>query len=83
MPCVLLPDQTNGLNHVIGVREFQEGTRWLARLQMAKPAEVTARAPRSEVETTAIVRERTQCLCRGCLLTRLMTMGMVLVSRLY
>jgi aminoglycoside phosphotransferase (APT) family kinase protein len=58
--CVLLPDQTNGLNHVIRVLEFQDGTRWVARLQMAKPTEATARALHSEVDTMALVQERTQ-----------------------
>ena len=58
--CVLLPDLTNGLHHVARVLEFDDKIRWLARIQMAKPTERTARKLQSEIDTMVLVRERTQ-----------------------
>ncbi|KAK3899527.1 hypothetical protein C8A05DRAFT_46429 [Staphylotrichum tortipilum] len=60
MPCVMLPDMNNRLHHVVRVLEFEDGTRWFARVQMAKSTDATARALQSEVDVMTLVRERTR-----------------------
>ncbi|KAK4232853.1 hypothetical protein C8A03DRAFT_39492 [Achaetomium macrosporum] len=60
MRCELLPDATHGRNYVVRVLEFEDKTRWIVRIQMAKPTTTSAGWLHSEVATMMLVREQTR-----------------------
>jgi hypothetical protein len=58
--CKALPNTTNGLFHLVRLLEFEDKTRWIARIQMCKSTERLAKKLKSEVDAMALVRERTK-----------------------
>ncbi|KAL5330797.1 hypothetical protein ACEPPN_000320 [Leptodophora sp. 'Broadleaf-Isolate-01'] len=58
--CNVLPEITNGQNHLVSVLEFENKTRWVARIQMHKSTEKLAAELQREVDVMALMRERTK-----------------------
>ncbi|KAH9210410.1 hypothetical protein DL95DRAFT_427659 [Leptodontidium sp. 2 PMI_412] len=58
--CNVLPENTNGQNHLVCVLEFENKTRWVARIQMHKSAKRLAAELQREVDVMALMRERTK-----------------------
>lgn len=58
--CRPLPAYTAGGSHLARVPEFQDGTRWIARIQMATANARTSDRLRSEVDTLAFLKARTK-----------------------
>jgi len=58
MPCRPLSDMTNGLHNVVRLLEFDDNTRWVARIQMARSTKTSARKLQSEVDVMMLLRER-------------------------
>jgi hypothetical protein len=57
--CHVIPSTTNGLYHLIRLLEFDDKTRWVARIQMDKSTERLAKKLQGEVDAMALMRERT------------------------
>ncbi|KFY66895.1 hypothetical protein V496_01880 [Pseudogymnoascus sp. VKM F-4515 (FW-2607)] len=57
--CRILPDITNGQFHLVRLLEFENQSRWIARIQLRKSTELLAKKLQREVDAMAIVRERT------------------------
>lgn len=58
--CRPLPAYTAGGSHLARVLEFQDGTRWIARVQMAKANAHTSERIRSEIDTMAFLKACTK-----------------------
>ncbi|KAL2169452.1 hypothetical protein VTG60DRAFT_5996 [Thermothelomyces hinnuleus] len=58
--CHLLSDLTNGLHHVARVLEFENGSRWLGRIQMAASTKTRAANLQNEIDAMMLIRERTR-----------------------
>ncbi|CZT01770.1 uncharacterized protein RCO7_01963 [Rhynchosporium graminicola] len=58
--CLVLPGITNGQNHLVSVLEFENKTRWVARIQMYKSTQRLAAELQREVDVMALMRERTK-----------------------
>lgn len=57
--CRILPNITNGQFHLVRLLEFDNQSRWIARIQLCKSTEVLAKKLQGEVDAIAILRERT------------------------
>lgn len=57
--CRILPNITNGQFHLVRLLEFENQSRWIARIQLRKSTERLAKKLQREVDAMAIVRERT------------------------
>ncbi|CZR66037.1 uncharacterized protein PAC_15938 [Phialocephala subalpina] len=58
--CDVLPKITNGQYHLVCVLEFENKTRWVARIQMHKSTERLAKKLQREIDVMALIRERTK-----------------------
>lgn len=57
--CRILPNITNGQFHLVRLLEFEDQSRWIARIQLRESTEILAKELQREVDAMAIVRERT------------------------
>lgn len=58
-PCEALPDYTSGGSSLARLLEFQDGTRWIARVQLLKSTPETIRKLRTEIDTMALLKIHT------------------------
>ena len=58
--CKLLPNMNNGGVNLVRVLEFDNQDRWIARVQLRHSTAASAMALQCEVDTMALVRERTK-----------------------
>lgn len=59
-PCRVLPNYTCGGSSLARLLEFQDGTRWVARIQLQKSDSEASRKLRVEIDTTILLRVRTK-----------------------
>lgn len=57
--CDLLPDITNGLHHLVRLLEFENKTRWVVRIRMARPTKKSATKLQNEVDAMRLLGDRT------------------------
>lgn len=60
MTCQLSAEYNMGGLNLVRRLDFQDGTRWVARLQLRKPTVMSAERLLREVHTMAVVRERSR-----------------------
>ncbi|KAI5861921.1 hypothetical protein GGS23DRAFT_573791 [Durotheca rogersii] len=58
-PCKTLPDCINGGNNLARLLEFQDGTRWVARIQLRESTPETSRKMQTEIDTLAFLKTAT------------------------
>ncbi|KAK1768699.1 kinase-like domain-containing protein [Phialemonium atrogriseum] len=57
--CDLRPDITNGLHHLVRLLEFENKTRWVVRIQMARPTKKSATKLQNEIDSMRLLGDRT------------------------
>lgn len=60
LACRLSPELTMGGLHLIRLLQFENGTRWLARIQLEASTEESARRMQSEIDTMTFLREHSK-----------------------
>ncbi|OTA87036.1 hypothetical protein M434DRAFT_375989 [Hypoxylon sp. CO27-5] len=58
-PCKALPKYTSGGTSLARLLEFQDGTYWVARVQLLEPTPETSRKLQNEVDTITLLKTRT------------------------
>lgn len=59
-PCNFLAHETCGANNMARMLEFQDGTRWVARVLMNRPTESLSAKMKSEIDTTVFLKTHTK-----------------------
>ncbi|KAH7303716.1 kinase-like domain-containing protein [Stachybotrys elegans] len=60
--CLALPQYTHGGSSLARLLEFQDGTRWIARIQMLKPTTDILQRLRTEIDTIRLLKAHTKAL---------------------
>ncbi|ROW13615.1 hypothetical protein VPNG_04560 [Cytospora leucostoma] len=59
-PCKLLAAKTSGRNRLARLLEFQDGTRWIAYVQLQESDQESSRALKTEIDTMALLLRETR-----------------------
>ncbi|KAI0388352.1 kinase-like domain-containing protein [Xylariaceae sp. FL0594] len=59
-PCKALPYYTHGGSSLVRLLEFEDGTRWIARVQLLKSTPNTAHKIQAEIDTIALLKAQTK-----------------------
>ncbi|RDA87745.1 hypothetical protein CP532_1778 [Ophiocordyceps camponoti-leonardi (nom. inval.)] len=59
VPCRVLPELKNGLNHLVRLLSFDDGTTWIARVRLRASTQESALVLQSEVDTMTLIHQRT------------------------